>query len=278
MSMPTAKELFDARVHVGHQLRRWNPKFRPFVYDHRQGISIIDLERTLEQLQKACQFAEHLVSGGQEIWFLGTKPQAREVVREAAEGVHMPFCVVRWLGGTLTNFSTINCGLQKYRQFLHMEEKGDIDRMPNKEAASLRRKMVRMRNNFEGLMDVEGPPAALYVVDANYEDIAVREANRMGIPVIAIVDSNSDPSRINFPIPGNDDSLRSVAVITSTLAGAISRGKEGRELRLASQTSSLIKRESIELAAEITLSADVSAVVDNMKENEEFASSQKLGD
>ncbi|MDR3317151.1 MAG: 30S ribosomal protein S2 [Puniceicoccales bacterium] len=254
MNMPSAKELFDAGVHVGHQLRRWNPKSRPFVYDHRHGISIINLEKTLEQLQRACQFSENLVAGGGEIWFVGTKPQAQEVIRSAAAEARMPFCAVRWLGGTLTNFHTIGRGLQKYRRFLTMEERGEIDRMPNKEAASLRRKMTRMRHNFEGLISIEGLPSALFLVDISHEIIAVREARRVGIPVIAIADTNADPTLVDFPIPANDDSARSIHILTSTFVAAICRGWEELELRRASKTSSLIKREGIELAPEITLS------------------------
>jgi small subunit ribosomal protein S2 len=265
MEVPTEKELFDAVVHIGHQLRRWNPKSQPFIYGNRHGISIINLEKTVEQLRKACAFIEHLVAGGQEIWFIGTKPQAREIVRNAAETSRMPFCVVRWLGGTLTNFSTIYCGIQKYRRFLSMEEKGEIDRMPNKEAASLRRKMLRMRHNFEGLVAVDGHPAALFVVDANYENIAICEANRVGIPVIAIVDSNADPTRIDFPIPANDDSVRSIDIIVRTIAAAVDAGHNERESRLDIQASSANDdRECIEIAAEVTISDEAALAVKKM--------------
>lgn len=239
----TAKELFDAGVHVGHQLKRWNPRSKIFVYDHRHGISIIDLAKTLQQLEKACQFLENLVANQKTIWFVGTKEQAQDIVRAAAQEVHMPFCVIRWLGGTLTNFSTINRSLQKYKRFLKMEERGEIDQMPNKEASSLRRKMARLGRNFEGLLNTNGLPDALLVVDIKYEMTAVREARRLGIPVIALADTNVDPMLVDYPIPGNDDSVRSIRIIISELAAAVNRGLEEQELRKSSKTSSMIKRQ-----------------------------------
>jgi small subunit ribosomal protein S2 len=266
---PTAKELFDAGVHVGHQVRRWNPRSKAFVYDHRHGISIINLEKTLQQLQKACAFAGHLVAGGGEIWFVGTKPQARDAVKEAAREIAMPFTVVRWLGGTLTNFATINRGLQKYRRLLRMDEKGEIDAMPNKEAAALRREMARMQRNFEGLATIESLPSALFVVDIGYEIIAVKEARRMGIPVLAIADTNADPTLVDYPIPANDDSVRSIRILVTALASAIREGLDQREMREVGKTSSMVKRESIELEAEVTLSDGALAAIEALGNGEE---------
>ncbi|MDR1435877.1 MAG: 30S ribosomal protein S2 [Puniceicoccales bacterium] len=279
MPLPTAQELFDAGVHIGHQVRRWNPRFRKYLYAHRHGISIIDLEKTLAQLERACDYAEHLVAGGQSIWLIGTKPQAKDIVREAAAETGMPFSVVRWLGGTLTNFNTIYQGLEKYRRFLEMEQSGEIEKMPNKEGAALRRKMQRMKANFEGLTAIGEPPAALFVVDLGNEDIAAREAKRTGVPVIAIVDSNSNPDCADFPIPGNDDSVRSIKAIVDAMVAAILRGVEARELSRANKLPPMAIGAQQDLEAEkssVTLSeqaqrafAEMDDGVDSAKEKEE---------
>jgi small subunit ribosomal protein S2 len=269
MGTYTARDLFDAGVHVGHQLRRWNPRSKPYVYGHRHGISIIDLEKTLRQLDKACAFLEHLVAGGGEVWFIGTKQQAQEIIREGAVEVGMPFCVARWLGGTLTNFPTIHRALQKYRRFLEMEQRGEIDSMPNKEASSLRRKMGHMRANFEGLLPIEHLPSALFVVDINYEMIAVREARKVGIPIVAIADTNADPTLVDFPIPANDDSARSIRILLVDIFSAIRRGLEEKELRCSKGNTGAISREDIEWEPEITLTASAAAAVDGMEKSGE---------
>lgn len=251
MSDITAKDLFDAGVHVGHQVKRWNPKSRPFVYDHRHGISVINLEKTLQQLEKSAQIINDLVAGGRDIWFVGTKPQAQDLVRSSAQEAAMPFCATRWPGGTLTNFTTINRSLQKYKRLLKMEEKGEIDQMPNKEASALRREMQRMNRNFEGLLNIEGLPGALFVIDIKNEATAVKEAKRLGIPVIAIADTNTDPTQVSCPIPGNDDSVRSLRILLDEIVGSVRHGLEQRELRKASKTSSMTKRQEKELEEEI---------------------------
>jgi len=212
----TPKDLLDAGVHFGHQIRRWNPNFKPFLFDHRNGISIIDLGKTHEQLERAADFATETARAGRKILFVGTKRQAQEIVRESAAETRMPFCVNRWMGGTLTNFATIKSSLQKYRRFLEMEKDGSLDDLPKKEVAAIRRQMVRMHRNFEGMLDVNELPAALFVIDINYEDIAAAEARRLGIPVIGLVDTNSDPSGVDFPIPGNDDAAKSIRIVCET--------------------------------------------------------------
>jgi small subunit ribosomal protein S2 len=264
MNLPTAQELFDAGVHVGHQLRRWNPRSKPFVYAHRHGISIIDLAKTLEQLAKACEFVEHLVAGGSEVWLVGTKPQAKDIVREAAEQNGLFYCTERWLGGTLTNFATIGRGLQKYRRLLQMQERGEIDRMFNKEAAALRRTMARMGRNFGGLLDIAGQPGALIVVDINRELIAVREAKRTGTPVVAIADTNTDPFLVDYPIPGNDDSGRSVRILLDAIVQAILRGREERELRREGKAIEMKKM--VELEPEVVLSDEVTELAKNLSD------------
>jgi len=218
------KDLLDAGVHFGHQTRRWNPKSKPFIYDHRHGVSIIDLEKTYNYLQRATTFVEELVASGKNILFVGTKKQSQEILREAATTCQMPFCANRWMGGTLTNFATIKTSLAKYRRFLDMESTGELQKLPGKEAAAIRRQMARMNRNFEGLLDLNELPSALFVIDVRNEAIAVNEAVRMEIPVVALVDTNSDPTLIDYPIPGNDDAVKSIRIITEVIMEAVQNG------------------------------------------------------
>lgn len=225
----TINDLFEAGVHLGHQKRRWNSKSKNFIYDHRGGISIIDLEKTHKLLGEACAFLETLASKGQKVLFVATKKQAQEVVREIATSLEMPFCVNRWLGGCLTNFETVRRSLNKYRRFLAMEADGTLATMLKKEASVIRHQMVRMHRGFEGMLDVNELPDALFVVDVNYEDIAVAEAHRLNIPVVAMVDTNSDPSMVTHVIPSNDDSVKSIRLILDTIAEAIRAGQSAYE-------------------------------------------------
>lgn len=220
----TVKDLLDAGVHFGHQVRRFNPKSKKFVYANMQGVSVIDLEKTYNCLEKAYAFIEETVASGKDVLFVGTKKQARDMVREAAVASNMPFAADRWLGGTLTNFVTIRRSIEKYKNYLRMESDGSLDKMHNKESSAIRREMVRMKRNFEGIIDLEGMPGALFVVDTRTEAIAVAEANRLGIPVVALVDTNSDPSLTQYPIPGNDDSIKSIRVIVEAIMDAAQAG------------------------------------------------------
>lgn len=220
----TIKDLMDAGVHFGHQVRRFNPKSKKFVYANRHGISVIDLEKTYAMLESASSFVEELVAGGKEILFVGTKRQAKELLKEAATACNMPYATSRWLGGTLTNFVTIRQSIEKYKNYLKWEGDGTLDKMHNKESSAIRREMSRMNRNFEGILDLEKMPGALFVVDTKTENIAVAEARRLKIPVIALVDTNSDPSLIDYPIPGNDDSMKSVRIIVDAIMEAVQAG------------------------------------------------------
>ncbi|MEC8043162.1 MAG: 30S ribosomal protein S2 [Verrucomicrobiota bacterium] len=224
----TVKDLLDAGVHFGHQVRRWNPKSKPYVYDNRHGISIIDLEKTYDLLEKASHAIEEVVSQGKQVLLVGTKRQAQAPVRELAAATNMPFCVNRWMGGTLTNFETVSTSLAKYKKFLRMEEDGSLDKLPGKEGAAVRRQMARMQRNFEGMLSLQELPGAVFVVDSHNESIAVAEANRLRIPVVALVDSNSDPSLLSHPIPGNDDSSKSIRIILDVILDAIQSGASRR--------------------------------------------------
>lgn len=224
----TVKDLLDAGVHFGHQTRRWNPKSKPYVYDHRSGVSIIDLEKTFAALEKAVAFAEEIVAEGKDIMFIGTKRQAQEILREASNMCGMPYCVNRWLGGTLTNFETILTSLKKYRKFQNMEASGELAKLYAKEAAAIRREMSRMDRNFEGIKDITKLPGVAFIVDIKNEEIAVAECRKLGIPVIAMVDTNSDPSLVDFPIPANDDAVKSIRLITEVIVEAIQNGLSRR--------------------------------------------------
>ena len=232
----TIKDLLDAGVHFGHQLRRFNPKSKKFVFANRHGISVIDLEKTYARLEAAAKFVEETVAGGKDVLLVGTKRQARDLIKEAAISCNMPYATTRWLGGTLTNFVTVRRSIEKYKQYLKWEGDGTLDKMHNKESAAIRREMSRMNRNFEGIVDLEGMPGALFVVDTKMEDIAVAEANRLKIPVVALVDTNSDPSLLEYPIPGNDDSLKSIRVIVEVILDAIQAGLAQRAQPEAIQT------------------------------------------
>ncbi len=227
----TAKDLLDAGVHFGHQLRRWNPRSKPFIFDNRQGISIINLERTVEGLEKASAFLTETVASGNSVLFIGTKRQAQEIIREAATSVNMPFAATRWLGGTMTNFATVKKSLDKYRRYNEMHNSGELDKLPGKEASNIRREMARMARNFEGIANLSKLPSALVVVDVKAEAIAVAEANRLNIPIVGIVDTNADPTNIKYPVPGNDDSVKSIRILIDTILEAIQDGITQREAR-----------------------------------------------
>jgi small subunit ribosomal protein S2 len=227
----TAKDLLDAGVHFGHQTKRWNPRSKPYVFDHRQGVTIIDLGKTHVLLEKACEFLTDTVANGGNVLFVGTKRQAKEIVREAAASTNMPFCVDRWLGGTLTNYATVKKSIAKFKKYQAMETSGEMSKLPRKEESAIKREMVRMQRNFNGIADMGGLPTALIVIDINHEKIAVAEAARCGIPCVALADTNSDPGLVSHPIPGNDDAVKSVRIIVDTLVAAIQEALAQREAR-----------------------------------------------
>jgi small subunit ribosomal protein S2 len=229
----TPKDLLDAGVHFGHQTERWNPRSKPFIFDHRQGVTIIDLAKTHETLEKACAFIENTVGNGGNVLLVGTKRQAKDIVREAAAATGMPFSVDRWLGGTLTNYETVKKSIAKYKKYQAMETSGEMSKLPRKEESAIKREMSRMQRNFNGIAEMGGLPSALFIVDVGHEKIAVAEAARCGIPSIALVDTNSDPSLVTYPIPGNDDAVKSVRIIVEAIVAAIQSGLSQRDSRRA---------------------------------------------
>ncbi len=242
------ESMLESGVHFGHQTKRWNPKFGPYLYKQVHGISIINLERTRECLENAANFLMENIKNGANVLLVGTKPQAQELVRELGQSLNIPFCANRWLGGCLTNFGTVKTSLAKYQRFLDMEESGELNKLPKKESSAIRREMVRMHRSFEGIRSLEKRPDILFIVDATHEAIAIREARRLQIPVIGVVDTNSDPTVLDLPIPANDDSVKSLRVIFDYLQEAIAQGIELNKLNKAShkdvstETSNVAKK------------------------------------
>lgn len=247
----TPKDLLDAGVHFGHQTKRWNPRSKPFVFDHRQGISIIDLGKTFEALKKAYAFIEDTVANGGNILFVGTKKQAQEIVREAASSVTMPCCVDRWLGGTLTNYETVKKSIAKYKKYQQMDTDGELAKFSSKEQAAIKREMGRMQRNFNGIMDMDGMPSAMFIIDVNHEKIAVAEAVRSGIPSIGLVDTNSDPAGLTHAIPGNDDAVKSIRIIVETVMEAVQSGLNQRDTRRAARGAADLKGATAAVAAAV---------------------------
>ena len=256
----TPKDLLDAGVHFGHQTKRWNPKSKPFIFDHRQGVTIIDLGKTYAALEKASDFLTNTVADGGVVLFVGTKRQAKEIVREAAATTNMPFCVDRWLGGTLTNYATVKRSIAKFKKYQQMETSGEMAKLPRKEESAIKREMVRMQRNFNGIADMGGLPAALVVIDTNHEKIAVAEAARCGIPCVALVDTNSDPGAVTNPIAGNDDAVKSIRIIVEALVAAVQAGVAQRETRRAQRGAADIKATQFTPAPAVAAEAAVPAV------------------
>jgi small subunit ribosomal protein S2 len=233
MPVVTRRQLLEAGVHFGHQTRRWNPKMRRFIYAERSGIYIVDLEKTLVGVEEAYQFVRDIARRDGVVLFVGTKKQAQDVVSEQADRVGMSYVNTRWLGGMLTNFQTIHSRLLRLKELREMERSGAFDFLPKKEVLRLRHEKEKLERNLSGIQDMERLPDAVYVVDTKKEHIAVTEANKLGIPVIAIVDTNCDPDEVQYVIPGNDDAIRSVTLVTKVLADAIEEGRHlaGKDLQ-----------------------------------------------
>lgn len=215
------KELLEAGVHFGHQTRRWNPKMKEYIFGERNGIYIIDLQKTLKMFKEVVQFVTDLAMQGKTLLFVGTKRQAQEAIAEEAQRCGMFYVNHRWLGGTLTNWSTLQRSIKRYKELEAMEEDGRMEAMPKKEATRLRRELRHYRENLVGLKDLPGLPDAIFVIDSNKEQIAVQEARKLAIPVVAVVDTNCDPDQVDHIIPGNDDALRAIRLFTSKIADAV---------------------------------------------------------
>lgn len=227
MSVVSMKQLLEAGVHFGHQTRRWNPKMAEYIFTERNGIYIIDLQKTVKKLEEAYMVVRDIAAEGDEILFVGTKKQAQDSVKEEAIRCGMPYVNARWLGGMLTNFNTIKKRIKRLAQLKTMQEDGTFDMLPKKEAAKLELEIEKLERFLGGITEMKKQPAAMFIVDPRKERIAVAEAKKLGIPIIAIVDTNCDPDEIDHVIPGNDDAIRAVKLIAGAMADAVIEGRQG---------------------------------------------------
>jgi small subunit ribosomal protein S2 len=228
MAVVSMKQLLDSGVHFGHQTRRWNPKMKRFIFTERNGIYIIDLQQTLGYIDSAYEFVKQTVAHGGSIMFVGTKRQAQEVIAEQAQRVGMPFVNQRWLGGMLTNFQTVHKRLQRLKELEDMEQTGVLVSLSKKEQLVLSREKAKLERSLGGIRDMQKVPSAVWIVDTKKEHIAVGEARKLGIPVVAILDTNCDPDEVDYKIPGNDDAIRSAALLTRVIADAVADGLMAR--------------------------------------------------
>ncbi|MGL5752229.1 MAG: 30S ribosomal protein S2 [Paraclostridium sp.] len=237
MSVISMKQLLEAGVHFGHQTRRWNPKMAQYIFTERNGIYIIDLQKTVKKVEEAYRFTKEIAETGKPILFVGTKKQAQEAIKEEAERCGMFYVNERWLGGMLTNHKTIKTRIDKLRKLEKMEEEGVFNVLPKKEVIKLRAEKEKLEKYLNGMKDMPELPGAIFVVDPRKENIAIQEAHRLGIPVIGIVDTNCDPEQLDFAIPGNDDAIRAVKLITGAMATAIIEGRQAIADEVAEETT-----------------------------------------
>ena len=262
MSYITMKQLLESGVHFGHQTRRWNPKMKPYIFGARNGIYIIDLQQTVRMFKTAYEFVVDTVANGESVLFVGTKKQARDSIYEEANRCEMFYVHNRWLGGMLTNFQTIKKGIERLKYLTGIFADGSVNRFPKKEVLKLDKERAKLENNLGGIGNMERLPGALFVVDPKNENIAVREARRLGIPVVAIVDSNCDPEEIDYIIPGNDDAIRAIRLITSRIADACIEGRQRMEERLQAEAD----KEAVEAGIAASVGPGERAVISDGSE------------
>ena len=229
MARVTVKEMLQAGLHFGHQTRRWNPKMKPYIYGPRNGIYIINLDITRKMFATACDFITREVAGGGSVLFVGTKRQAQAIIREEARRCKQYYVDYRWLGGMLTNFQTIKTSVERLKSIESMQEDGSINKFPKKEILKMEKERVKLERNVGGIKDMRGLPSAVFVVDPKAESIAVNEARKLNIPIVAITDTNCDPDGIDYLIPGNDDAIKAIRLISATVADAVLQGQAERE-------------------------------------------------
>lgn len=219
------KELLEAGVHFGHQVKRWNPKMKKYIFGERNGIYIIDLQKTLKGLEEAYNFVRQVSAGGAEVLFVGTKKQAQDAVMEEAQRAGSYHVNQRWLGGMLTNFTTVKKSIERLKKIEAMKEDGTMNLLPKREASALEKERVKLDRNLSGIKDMKGLPGAMFVIDPKKERIGIAEARKLSIPIVAVVDTNCDPDEIDYVIPGNDDAIRAIKLLTSKIANAVLEGK-----------------------------------------------------
>ncbi len=235
MAVVAMKQLLEAGVHFGHQTKRWDPKMAEYIYQARNGIHIIDLQKTSKKIDEAYEFIKEVAEEGKDILFVGTKKQAQECIKEAAEKSNMFYVDQRWLGGMLTNFKTIRKRVERLNKLEQMQEDGTFDVLPKKEVAALKNEMEKLEKNLGGIKNMTRMPGAMFVVDPKNERIAVLEARKLNIPIVGLIDTNCNPEDVDYPIPGNDDAIRAVKLITDVMANAIIEGRQGETLETESE-------------------------------------------
>ncbi|MTT32252.1 30S ribosomal protein S2 [Terrilactibacillus sp. BCM23-1] len=246
MAVISMKQLLESGVHFGHQTRRWNPKMKPYIFTERNGIYIIDLQKTVKKVEEAYQFVRNIAADGGKVLFVGTKKQAQESVKTEAERSGMYYINQRWLGGTLTNFETIRKRITRLKQIEKMAEDGTFDVLPKKEVVGLKKELARLEKFLGGIKDMVTLPQALFVIDPRKERIAIAEARKLNIPIVAIVDTNCDPDEVDVIIPGNDDAIRAVKLLTGKVADAVLEANQGEELDVASAPENVQEKEQVQ--------------------------------
>ena len=243
MAVVAMKQLLEAGVHFGHQTRRWDPKMAEYIFQARNGIHIIDLQKTSKKIDEAYEFLRSQAEEGKKVLFVGTKKQAQECIKEAAEKCGMYYVDQRWLGGMLTNFSTIKKRIQRLKDLETMVQDGTFDVLPKKEVIGLKKEMAKLQANLGGIKDMEEIPGVLFIVDPKKEYNAIKEAEKLNIPVVGIVDTNCNPEVLDYPIPGNDDAIRAVKLITDVMANAVIEGRQGEDAEVASEMEEMVNEE-----------------------------------
>ena len=266
MSTELIKQFLEAGLHFGHQTKRWNPKMAKFIYGERNGTYIIDLQKTAECLKEVKEFLKDITSKGECVLFVGTKRQARDIIKEEAERCGMFYVNHRWLGGMLTNFGTIRKSVSRLKELEEMRNKGLFDKLSKKEVSSFNQELERLNRNLSGVVKMEKLPSAIFIIDSHKENIAVREANKLNIPIVALADTNSDPDQLNYPIPGNDDAIKSIKFITKAITDSII---EGRQEYLQVQEQKRAKEEKVEQEEKIKQSAKESQEIEAKDKHED---------
>ena len=277
MANITMKELLEAGVHFGHQTKRWNPRMKEYIFGERNGIYIIDLQKTLKMFKEVSKYVQELAAAGKTIMFVGTKRQAQDAITEEATRCHMLYVNNRWLGGLLTNWVTVQKSVKRLKELDEMATDGRYELLPKKEVIVLERARKHLQANLAGIKNMSRVPDAIFVVDSNKEQIAVREARKLGIPVVAVVDTNCDPSEVDYVIPGNDDALRAIRLFTSKISESI---VEGQQMRMAAQTDEPVAEAAAEPVAEdieIHASDNMPSMGDTSVDDEEISMEEVLG-
>ncbi len=256
MAVVAMKQLLEAGVHFGHQTRRWDPKMAEYIFQARNGIHIIDLQKTSKKLDEAYEFIRSQAEEGKTILFVGTKKQAQECIKEAAQKCGMYYVDQRWLGGMLTNFKTIKARVQRLKDLEKMQEDGTFDVLPKKEVILLKKEMEKLETNLGGIKDMEEIPGVIFLVDPKKEYITINEAKRLGIPTVGIVDTNCNPEVLDYPIPGNDDAIRAVKLITDVMANAVIEGKQGESFEQVTLEDEVSEAEAPETMEEVVAEAE----------------------